>query len=182
MLIVIVNVIILAVLAGYFISGMRRGLIRQLMDIVGIIVAFVGAFYFAHYLARYLEVQFDVHYQISLVLAAVALFVGIILLFRFIGIVMRKLADITLLSGVDRLGGGILGALKGALLISLILVVIFGLPFSDDFKNELRSSRLVTAIQPMLPWVFNLALKSIPGQIDFEKNILRESKGKGPGI
>ncbi len=178
----IVNIIIIAVIAVYFISGMRRGLIRQVMDIVGIIVAFVGAFYFAHYLAQYLEEQFAVHYKISLVVAAVGLFVGIILAFRFIGLVLRKFADITLLSGIDTLGGGILGAFKGVLLVSLILVIIFGLPFSDDFKAELGANRLVSVVHPVLPWVFNYMLKHVPGGLDFEKNILRESKGKSSKI
>ncbi|RKZ06189.1 hypothetical protein DRQ05_05190, partial [bacterium] len=45
-----INIAILVTIGIFFISGMRRGLIRQMMDVVGIIVAFVGGFYFAHYL------------------------------------------------------------------------------------------------------------------------------------
>lgn len=173
----IVSIAIISVIAIYFISGMRRGLIRQIADIVGIIVAFVGAFYFAHYLAQYLEREFSLYYKISLVIAAVVLFVAIILVFRLIGVVLRRFADITLLSGVDALGGGLLGAFKGVLLVSLILVIVFSLPFPDDLKADLRSNRLVAAIHPVLPWLFNLALKNAPGDLNFQNSILRESKG-----
>ncbi len=175
-----INIIIIAILAIYFISGMRRGFIRQIMDIVGIIVAFVCAFYFAKYLAEYLEMRFSLYYHLSLVISAVAIFIGIILIFRLIGTVFRKSADITLLSGVDTIGGGIFGAIKGVLLVSLILVIAFSLPLPDDFKSELKENRLASAIYPVLPWLFDRVLSFTPGGIDFEKNILKAKKGGSP--
>jgi len=176
-----INIIIIVILAVYFISGMRRGLIRQIMDIVGIIVAFICAFYFAKYLADYLEVKFSFNYHLSLVISAVAVFIGIILIFRLIGTIFRKLADITLLSGVDTIGGGIFGAFKGVLLVSLILVVALSLPLPDDFESDLKENKLASAIYPVLPWLFDQVLKVVPGGIDFEKNILKAKEGDFPG-
>ena len=174
-----INIAILVTIGIFFISGMRRGLIRQMMDVVGIIVAFVGGFYFAHYLALYLEQHLSLNYKISLAVSAIAIFVGIIVLFRFFGLVLQKFANITLLGAVDRLGGGIFGLFKGALLVSLILVLIFSLPFPNDFKDTLNNNRLSSALYPVLPGVFDFVLKHTPGGLDFDKNILRERRVPG---
>jgi membrane protein required for colicin V production len=164
----VVDIVIVLILVFFFISGMRRGLIRQVLDIVGIILAFIGAFYLAHYLARYFEQSIELTYNVSLVVAAVVIFVGIILLFHALGLIFQKIAEITLFGSVDRVGGGLLGTFKGVLLVSLLLVIALNIPLPEKAHRELRRRPLSMAIYPVLPTLFDLTLSLFPSELDFD--------------
>lgn len=173
----VIDIIIILILVFFFISGMKRGLIRQVLDILGIILAFIGAFYLAHFVAGYLAESIELTYNVSLVIAAVAVFIGILLLFHALGLVFKKIAEITLFGSVDRVGGGLFGAFKGVLLVSLILVIAFNIPLPEKVHREMRDRPLVIGIYPFLPSLFDLALSLSPSELDFD-SILDSRRGK----
>lgn len=164
----VIDIIIILILVFFFISGMKRGLIRQVLDIVGIIIAFIGAFYLAHFVAGYLAESIELTYNVSLVIAAVAVFIGILLIFHALGLIFKKVAEITLLGSMDRVGGGLFGAFKGVLLVSLLLVIAFNIPLPRDVHREMRGRPLVTGIHPVLPSLFDLVLSLSPSDLDFD--------------
>lgn len=165
----IFRIVILAVLAWFFVVGVKRGLIRQVLEVVGIVVAFLAAFYFAHNLAEWIEGRTDADYRVSLALAALAIFIGIIIGVHFIGLGLKKLFGLTIMGVFDRVAGGLFGALKGVLIISLVLSVIMILPFPDDIKDELREDPVAGAIYPVLPVMFDAVVSNIPGGARFEQ-------------
>jgi uncharacterized membrane protein required for colicin V production len=173
----LIDVIIAAVILVFFFVGMKKGLIRQALDIIGIIAAFIGAFYLAHHLAAFIEGRFDLPYQAALVVSGIALFVGIIVLFRFLGALLQKFAQLTLLGSLDRIGGAVFGAVKGVLLVSLLLVIILNLPFPDTVKKPIESDPLAAAVYPALPVLFDLVLSRSPAHLDFRK-VLRDGDDK----
>ncbi len=167
----IIDIIILIVLAVFFITGVKRGLIKQALDILGIILAFLGAFYLAHYVAEYLEESIDLQYNISLILSAVAIFIAILLFFRVMGVCLKKLAEIALLGSLDRVGGGLFGLFKGVLLVSLLLIIALNIPLPDQYKKEIRDRPLAIGIYPVLPSVFDFIFTHSPSDLYFDKVI-----------
>lgn len=165
----IFRIVILAVLAWFFIVGVKRGLIRQVLEVVGIVVAFLAAFYFAHNLAIWIEGRTEADYRVSLALAALAIFIGIIIGVHFIGLGLKKLFGLTIMGVFDRIAGGLFGALKGVLVISLVLSVIMILPVPEDIKDELREDPVAGAIYPVLPVMFDTVVSNIPGGARFEQ-------------
>jgi membrane protein required for colicin V production len=165
----IFRIVILAFLAWFFIVGVKRGLIRQVLEVVGIIVAFLAAFYFAHNLAGWIEVRTSADYRVSLSLAALAIFIGIIIGVHFVGLGLKKIFGLTIMGVFDRVAGGLFGALKGVLIISLVLSVIMILPVPDDIKDELREDPVTGAIYPVLPVMFDAVVSNIPGGASFEQ-------------
>lgn len=165
----IFRIVVLAVLAWFFIIGVKRGLIRQVLEVVGIIVAFLAAFYFAHALAEWIEVKTAADYRLSLAMAALAIFIGIIMGVHFIGLGLKKLFGLTIMGVFDRVAGGLFGALKGVLIVSLVLSVLMVLPVPDDIKDELRNDPVTGAIYPVLPVMFDAVVSNIPGGAKFEQ-------------
>lgn len=165
----IFRIVVLAFLAWFFIVGVKRGLIRQVLEVVGIIVAFLAAFYFAHALAEWIELRTSADYRLSLAMAALAIFTGIIIGVHFIALGLKKLFGLTIMGVFDRVAGGLFGALKGVLIISLVLSVIMILPVPDDIKDELRDDPVTGAIYPVLPVMFDAVVSNIPGGASFEQ-------------
>ncbi len=165
----IFRIVVLAVLAWFFIIGIKRGLIRQVLEVAGIIVAFLAAFYFAHALAEWIEIKTAADYRLSLAMAALAIFIGIIIGVHFIGLGLKKLFGLTIMGVLDRVAGGLFGALKGVLIVSLVLSVIMILPVPDDIKDELREDPVTGAIYPVLPVMFDAVVSRIPGGARFEQ-------------
>lgn len=165
----IFRIVILAVLAWFFIIGVKRGLIRQVLEVAGIIVAFLAAFYFAHVLAEWIEVKTAADYRLSLAMAALAIFIGIIIGVHFVGVGLKKLFGLTIMGVFDRVAGGLFGVLKGVLIISLVLSVMMILPVPDDVKDELREDPVTGAIYPVLPVMFDAVVSNIPGGAKFEQ-------------
>lgn len=164
----IVRIIIAAVLAMFLIAGLRRGLIRQVLEVVGIIVAFIMAFALAHALAAWISGRVDLDYRIALVVAAVAIFAGIIVVFSWIGIGLQRFFKMTVLGFFDRAAGAVFGLVKGLLLISLVLVIILAAPLPAHVQRPILEDPVTAAIYPILPVMFDLVVTRIPGGDRFE--------------
>jgi membrane protein required for colicin V production len=165
----ILRIAVIAILAWFVISGIRRGLIRQMLEIVGIVVAFLASFYFAHALAEWIEARTSADYRVSLAMAALAIFIGIIIGVHFVGLGMKKLFGLTIMGLFDRVGGGMFGLLKGVLVVSLVLALIMVLPFPVEMKEGLRSDPVTGAIYPVLPVMFDTVVSNLPGGVRFEQ-------------
>ena len=101
------------------------------------------------------------------------LFVGIILLFNFAGLALQKMARITLLGPLDRIGGAVFGLVKGTLLVSMLLVIALSIPLPGSVREELASDPLVAVTYPALPVLFNFVLSHSSVGPYFEANLDR---------
>jgi membrane protein required for colicin V production len=164
----IIRILVIGILVWFFIVGLRRGLIRQVLEVVGIITAFIVSFYTAHALAEWIESRIATDYRISLVASAVLIFAGIIVLFHFIGVVLQKLFNLTILGAFDRVMGGVFGALKAMLIVSLALVIVLTLPFPEKVKTEIKEDEVTGIVYPVLPVMFDLVVTHLPGGESFE--------------
>ena len=165
----IVRILVLALLAWFFIVGLKRGLLRQLLEVIGIIVAFLAAFYLAHALAVWIEGKTSADYRVALALAALAIFMGIIIGVHFIGDGLHKFFGLTIMGMFDHVAGGLFGALKGVLLVSLVFSLMMVLPFPEDLKDEVREDPVTGVIYPVLPLMFDFVVGNIPGGAKFDQ-------------
>ncbi len=115
---------VLAVIAGYcLIRGIFRGLIKELSSIVGVMGGFYAAYSYyptlAKYLARWVT---DPGYQ--RIISFLVIFVAIFLTVSFIGLVIKYLMNIAFLGWTDRICGLFFGAVKGGLIITVLLLVL----------------------------------------------------------
>jgi len=161
-----VEIIIGVVVAYFLIGGVRKGLVRQVLEVVGIIAAFLCAFYLAHNLAVYMQPKIDLSYNLLLVISAAAIFAAVIIGFHYLGLAMRKFLSITLLGSFDRVMGGVFGAIKGLMLCSLLLIILLALPLPGDFRKELRDDPVVSRVRPVLPVLYDTFFSA--SDVDFD--------------
>ena len=165
----LIGVAIIIIVIFFLIDGVRRGLVRQIFEIIGLVAAFVCAYYVGHLFAVRYEGALTISRKFQLVGTSIVVFVVIAIVFHLIGRLLGKIVSVTILGPVDKLGGGMLGALKGVLFASLLCVVCFSLPLPEGFKERLKVDPIAARVHPILPRVYESIVRHSPAASDLKK-------------
>jgi membrane protein required for colicin V production len=149
--------VIFVLIASVVISTMR-GLVKEMLSLASWIVAFVVANAYGAELAQMLPAMVPGE-VLRLILAFIALFIGVRILMGLLGLAVDALVKAGGLSLADRGLGGLFGLGRG-LVIVLAAVILCGMttiPQQDFWKNALLSPLAETGartIKPFLPAAF----------------------------
>ncbi len=168
----IFDISLIIILGGFVLSGLFKGLIRTVGQIVGL---FLGAYVASHYyLLLYARAQglSGGHENVAKVVCFLVLFFVVAwlvdLLFRFLKKVFKFIAVIPGSKYLDNLFGAIFGFISGAIFLGIILLVIakysmLGNFFGDQVVNSKLAPFLVLIAEVTTPFLSQalLALKSL---------------------
>lgn len=127
-----IDVIIAVLLVMGFISGLRDGLVKQVVGLAGLIGGLLlgRAFYLP--LGDWMAITFSISTEVARVAAFIVLLIVVQLLFSLAGWIVSKLLNIICLGWINRLLGGLVGVIKFALLVG---VIITGIEFFDQHNG-----------------------------------------------
>ena len=157
------DITVLIILALFFITGLFRGLVRQVFSILAIGGGLAIATMFFDLVGLLLvEKGFIQNNSIANVIGFILILIFAYIIIQLLGWLVTKLIGTLQLNWVDRLGGGMLGGVFG-IIVGVILIA--GLTFfygEDDpiFKNSTTTPYLKTA--------YLLIKDTIPNDIDKE--------------
>lgn len=151
----IVNIVLVSILTVGTIVGLVKGLIRQVVELVGVVGSFFMAMIFAGWLAAALQQHLSLAYSPSLVVAFIAIFIAGLIAFHFLAIAIQKLIRMTFLGWVDRLCGAMLGLIIGMLITSMLIAVALELPLSSQARRTIERSTVSMFLRPMAPRLFD---------------------------
>lgn len=145
---------ILAVLLVSVVVGLVRGLLYEVMSLLGWVVAYVAAQAFGPDVAAQLPVGTPGS-AINLAAAFVLVFVIVLFGWGMLSWIVKKLVQASPLSPVDRFFGAAFGLLRGVLVALVVVTVVSLTPVS---KSPLwQSSQGVAVLKPVLagvkPWL-----------------------------
>ena len=157
------DIIIAALLIFGFIRGLLKGLFVEVASLVALIAGVYGAIHFSYFVGNFLaeKVSWDERY-ITIVSFAIT-FAIIVLVIALLGKMLTKVADFAALGLLNKLLGGVFGALKIGLILSIILLVFTKLnntiPFiSDEQKDD---AILYEPVKNLAPTLFPNFLKVV---------------------
>jgi len=158
----VLDIILSALLLFGLVRGFMKGLFVEVASLVGLIAGVYGAIHFSYYAANFLEskVRWDEKY-INIVAFAIT-FVLIILIISLAGKALTKLADFAALGIINKLLGGVFGALKIGLILSIVLMIFSRMNKSIPFVSEaeLKSSILYEPVKTIAPLIFPDIIKA----------------------
>lgn len=149
---------VLGVLGVSIVWGLWRGLVREVISIIGWVAAFLVANLIAGPLGLRLPHSIPTP-QLRLLVAFVVVFVVTLAIATIVGMLLSKLIKAAGLGGLDRALGAVFGTARG-LLVVLAAALLAGLtgaprqPFWRDSVTGLPLSELVLALRPWLPKTF----------------------------
>jgi membrane protein required for colicin V production len=117
------DLVVLVIVLFCMIRGLFRGLIREVSGIVAVIAGFYGAFTYYWILSDHLAVLIQAPATRHLVSFCV-LFAGIMIVVGLVAALIRKLLHLVFLGWVDRTFGLFFGTAKGALIVSVLFVIL----------------------------------------------------------
>ena len=155
------DIIIAALLLFGFVRGLMKGLFVEIASLIALVAGVYGAIHFSYFLGEWLKnsVSWDEKY-ITLV-AFAGTFVIIIIVIALLGKILTKIADFASLGILNKILGGVFGALKIVLILSLIFI-FFGkindtIPFVK--KELLKESVLYSPVKKVAPMIFPSIIK-----------------------
>ncbi len=150
-----VDWILLAVLGVSVLLGMWRGLVREVMSLVGWIAGFWIAQEWAPQAGAWLPLQ-GASEVLRYLAGFVTVLVGVLVVSVVLGWMVSKLLSAVGLGLVDRLLGGVFGGLRGVVLLLTLAVVVSLTPMQSAawWTGSPVAGRLVEGLQwlkPVLP-------------------------------
>lgn len=158
----IIDIILAALLLFGFIRGIFKGLFVEIASLVALVLGVYGAIHFSYFAADFLESKVDWNEKTINIIAFAITFVIIVLVISLAGKALTKLADFAALGLLNKLLGGVFGALKVGLILSILLIMFNKLnntlPFME--KEDLEKSILYESVKSLAPMIFPNLIKS----------------------
>ncbi len=159
----IFDIIIAALLIFGFVRGLMKGLFVEIASLIALIAGVYGAIHFSYFIGNFLadRVSWDERY-ITIISFAIT-FVIIVLVIASFGKMLTKIADFAALGMLNKLLGGVFGALKTGLILSIILLVFAKLNNTIPFiSNEQKDDAILyEPVKNLAPTLFPNFLKIV---------------------
>jgi membrane protein required for colicin V production len=156
------DIVIAALLIFGFVRGVMKGLFVEVASLAALIGGVYGAIHFSYFIGDFLKeaVSWDQEY-VSLA-AFAGTFITIIVTIALLGKMLTKLADFAALGVINNILGGVFGAIKIGLILSVVFI-FFGkmndtIPFVK--KETLDESILYAPVKKIAPTIFPSIIKN----------------------
>ena len=183
-----IDIAIVAILAFFIFRGFKRGFTEELMRFLGISIGLAIAIKFMDTVSINLVKHVNLPPVTAMITSFSSLFLGTIFLFKFFSKHIKKIFSFSvLLGGADKAVGGAIGFAKGAIIVSLITILISIFNFSDVIKSHVSHSQLFNPMRQVAPFAYSIFKVIIPHSEGFitelEENFSGISTDKrGAGI
>lgn len=149
-------------------DGIRHGVVRRAVELVGLVLVFVFASRLADLLTPHLDGLFGLSPRAAFYTAWAVVLIGGIVLVRLVASGLRRVVHLTVAGWLDRLGGGILGLATGLFLASCIFVLAHALPVGEELRTELEESPRAALVLNFAPSVYDAGRELVGGDRFFE--------------
>ena len=157
------DIILGALLIFGFVRGLLKGLFVEVASLIALVAGIYGAIHFSYFVSDFIVnyVSWEERY-ITIVSFAIT-FAIIVLVIAMAGKALTKIADLAALGLLNKILGGVFGALKIGLILSIVLLIFTKLnntiPFISDEQKE--DSILYEPVKNLAPTLFPNFLKIV---------------------
>ena len=154
------DIVILLVLAAGLVHGFSKGLVRQVFSIVGVVVAFILSVQFMEPVGQLAAASLGLSQQIAPLAGFVVVFLGIQVLAFVFSRMAESMLETLHLTGINRLLGGAVGAVKAGLLMSVLFLLLAYVGFPS--QNMKENSRLYQPVSTSIPQSWDFVSEYVP--------------------
>lgn len=157
----VLDIILAALILFGLVRGLMKGFFVEIASVVALVAGVYGAIHFSNYAATFIDENSQWDEKTVNILAFAVTFVIIVLVIALAGKALTKLADFAALGILNKLLGALFGALKVAVILSVVLIVFDSLnraiPFTDE--KTIEDSVLYEPVKSLVPMIFPAILE-----------------------
>lgn len=164
----VIDIVLGGLILFGLIRGFMKGLFVEIASLAALILGVYGAIHFSDFVAEYFESKVDWNESTINITAFVVTFVIIVLVISLAGKALTKLADFAAMGMLNKLLGGLFGALKIGLILSVILVVLTKMNRTIPFVDEetIEDSVLYEPVRSLIPIILPSILESSDDELE----------------
>ncbi len=152
----VIDIVLGALILFGLVRGFMKGLFVEVASLVALVAGVYGAIHFSNFAAEFLQTKTEWNEKTINITAFAITFVVIVIAIGLAGKALTKLADFAALGIINKLAGGVFGALKIALILSVVLNIF------DKFNNTItlldedtkQDSALYEPVKSLVPLIF----------------------------
>jgi membrane protein required for colicin V production len=168
------DVVVLAVIGILALSGLWKGLVRQVVGLLGLVLGFTVAMkFYALFATRFLP---GFRPATGNLIGFLIILVGCMIAASLVGWIIGKVLSAAGLGAMNRIAGGLVGAAKGYFAVAAVTMMLIA--FLPTNSPVLRDSRSIGYIEPMARVISKLAPKSIRAKYEEKADKLRRSSAQ----
>ena len=158
----IIDIVLGALILFGLARGFMKGLFVEIASLLALVAGVYGAIHFSSFAADFLQTKTNWNEKTINITAFAITFVIIVLAIGLAGKALTKLADFAALGIINKLLGGIFGALKIALILSVVLNIFDKMNNTITFIDEknIENSVLYKPVKSLVPIIFPNILTS----------------------
>lgn len=146
--------VVLGILGFSILVGLMRGAIHELFSVLGWVLAFYLANRFNSQVIAYMPEQIPGE-AIKAMAAFLLVFLLVLFVCSLLALLLTTLIKAVGLGGLNRILGGAAGALKGLLIVCILvmLAAMTELPKDPRWSNAMFSAPIEVLVLKLLPWM-----------------------------
>lgn len=148
------------------VMGFRKGLLLEIVGILAFVLGIIGGFKLMELGMTYLDGYFEDFDHLLPFISFLIIFLGILLLVNLLGKAVKKVMDMTLLGGVDKFAGAVVGVAKWAIGLSIVLWL------TTEFGIELPGENQDLVLYPYLRELGPNLIKSMSVVLPFAEEMI----------
>jgi len=151
------DVLILAFLALFVINGFRKGFIISLASLAALILGIYFAVHFSNYMQTLLQDNFHPSKTWLPILSFSVTFLVVVILVLMVAKVMEKIIDVVGMGFLNKLAGALLGLVKGVVLASIILFILFSIDKKQKWitAEDRKGSLTMSTVEQVFPKIMS---------------------------
>lgn len=152
----VLDIVLGALILFGLVRGFLKGLFVEAASLISLIAGVYGAMHFSNFAASFLENKTEWNEKTINIVAFAITFVIIILAIALAGKALTKLADFAALGILNKILGGVFGALKIGAILSVVLIIFnrFNNTITFVEQESIESSILYEPVKGLIPMIF----------------------------
>lgn len=163
----LVDIGLLILLIAMIVVGSKKGLVRELMAFFIFVAAIIVTIQYMDQVAIKVHEQLGGSTLVSAFLSFLLIIAASYAVFKLLGLLFYRVANIQNLGRKDKFGGAMVGALRGWVALSLLLFLTFLIPLPDRYYEEFKSSTFGPTIARTLPLLYETTSPIHPSDTSF---------------